>query len=258
MSPTDLPAQLMLTAALVAELARPFPVQDLDVRPGAVNAAGSAALVLPFARWRTYAHRLDTVVGAASWSIQLIPWGERRIIARLTICGVTKDASGEGDLNDPNCGTVAESQAKKRACAEFCLGRYLYSLPKIWGHGTRGSRKDFTFASGEAERCLVEMYRRAGVLSTLESAPALPSASHDRPALPSSTRVQPPPVAPATEPLPDRPSRPGMPAHQSGAAHKLAAARAALAQSEARATRHALATTDRTTAQATPSQRRTD
>jgi hypothetical protein len=65
------------------------------------------------------------VAGPAGWSIQLIPWGPARVIARLTILGVSKDASGEGDPGDPNCGTIAEAQAKKRACAEFGLGRYL-------------------------------------------------------------------------------------------------------------------------------------
>jgi hypothetical protein len=151
----------------IADLARPFPIDHVQVRPGAVTTDGTAAIALPYVDWRLYAERLDQLVGPADWSIQLIPWGPTRLIARLTILGVTKDASGEGDPNDVNCGTIAEAQAKKRACAEFGLGRYFYTLPKVWGKGS-GSKRDFRFAEGEAQRCTYEMYRRATLLPTPE------------------------------------------------------------------------------------------
>jgi hypothetical protein len=151
----------------IADLARPFPIDYVQVRPGAVAIDGTAAIALPYVDWRLYAERLDQVVGVAHWSIQLIPWGPTRVIARLTILGVTKDASGEGDPNDTNCGTIAEAQAKKRACAEFGLGRYFYTLPKVWGKGS-GSKRDFRFAEGEAQRCIYEMYRRAALLPAPE------------------------------------------------------------------------------------------
>jgi hypothetical protein len=147
----------------LAELARPFPIEQVQLRPGAVSGDGTAAIALPYVDWRLYAERLDQIVSPANWSIQLIPWGPTRVIARLTILGVTKDASGEGDANDENCGTIAEAQAKKRACAEFGLGRYFYTLPKVWGKGS-GSKRDFRFESGEAQRCIHQMYRNAGLL----------------------------------------------------------------------------------------------
>jgi hypothetical protein len=113
------------------------------------------------------------------------------MIARLTILGVTKDASGEGDPNDVNCGTIAEAQAKKRACAEFGLGRYFYTLPKVWGKGS-GSKRDFRFDTGEAQRCIYEMYRRAALLSTPEprtDRPPVTAASADlRTSAPVPTR----------------------------------------------------------------------
>jgi hypothetical protein len=147
----------------IADLTRPFPIDQVQVRPGAVSGDGTAAIALPYVDWRLYAERLDQIVGPANWSIQLIPWGPTRVIARLTILGVMKDASGEGDANDENCGTIAEAQAKKRACAEFGLGRYFYTLPKVWGKGS-GSKRDFRFDTGEAQRCIHEMYRKAGLL----------------------------------------------------------------------------------------------
>ncbi len=150
---------------ILPTLTDPFARDEIQLRPIAVNQEGTAALALPYADWRCYLQRLDEAVGPEHWTIDLIPWGPTRIIARLTILGVTKTATGEGDPDDDNCGTTAEAQAKKRACAEFGLGRFLYTLPKLWGKGS-GSRSSFRFADGEEQRVVYEMYRRAGVLES--------------------------------------------------------------------------------------------
>ncbi len=150
---------------ILAELTDPFAREEIQVRPTAVNQDGTSALAVPYADWRCYLQRLDEAVGPENWTIELVPWGPTRIIARLTILGVTKTATGEGDPNDENCGTTAEAQAKKRACAEFGLGRFLYTLPKMWGKGS-GSRNSFRFADGEEHRVVYEMYRRAGLLES--------------------------------------------------------------------------------------------
>lgn len=87
---------------------------------------------MAYVAWRAYARRLDAVIGPANWSFKLLPkllpWGPTRLVAELTILGITKSATGEGDPTDSNCGTSAEAQAKKRAYAEFGLGRYLCDL----------------------------------------------------------------------------------------------------------------------------------
>jgi len=55
-------------------------------------------------------------------------------------------------------------QAKKRACAEgLMLGLYYYFLPNVWGKGERVG-KDFYFADGEEQRCVYQMYARAGLI----------------------------------------------------------------------------------------------
>ncbi len=150
---------------ILAELTDPFAREEIQVRPTAVNQDGTSALAVPYADWRCYLQRLDEAVGPENWTIELIPWGATRIIARLTILGVTKTATGEGDPADENCGTTAEAQAKKRACAEFGLGRFLYTLPKMWGKGS-GSRSSFRFSDGEEQRVVYEMYRRAGLIQS--------------------------------------------------------------------------------------------
>jgi hypothetical protein len=203
-----------LSPALLAQLAAPFPLEQIEVKPGSVRQDGTAALALAYADWRVYAERLDSVIGPANWQIQLVPWGQTRVIARLTICGITKDATGEGDPDGPNCGTIAEAQAKKRACAEFGLGRYLYLLPKVWGSG-QGDRKNFRF--DDPGELAFKMYAARGLLS--------PSISNDR-------QVPPEAEAPGRE-------RPTIPAHN-GNGHiapdpaRLAAARQALATAERR------------------------
>jgi len=163
----------LLTAEIIAALAAPFPIATIEVKPGAVRQDGTSALALAYADWRVYADRLDALVGPANWSIQLTPWGDTRVIARLSIFGITKDASGEGEPQDDNCGTIAEAQAKKRACSEFGLGRYLYGLPRVWGKG-QGDRKSFRF--DDPQGIVYQMYAQAGLLPR-SAPPAAPAAA---------------------------------------------------------------------------------
>ena len=91
-------------------------------------------MALAYADLRSYQDRLDEVCGI-DWSVEYLPWGNDRIIARLTINGVTRASTGEmsaSEAKGDNGGTVAEAQAFKRACAMFGLGRFLYDLPSPW------------------------------------------------------------------------------------------------------------------------------
>jgi hypothetical protein len=209
----------MLTAEIIAALAAPFPIATIEVKPGAVRQDGTSALALAYADWRVYADRLDAAVGPANWSIQLVPWDTTRVIARLTIFGITKDASGEGEPQDENCGTIAEAQAKKRACSEFGLGRYLYGLPKVWGKG-QGDRKSFRF--DDPQGIIYQMYQQSGLLPqrTPTAAPAAPA--------PAPTPA--PRQAPAPAPVQNghQPQRNGVTPDPA----RLATARAALEQAE--------------------------
>jgi hypothetical protein len=91
-------------------------------------------LAMPYADPRAYMERLDEVCGL-DWSLRYTSWGDHRIVAELTIAGVTRSSTGEMDETDTKSGiggTAAEAQAFKRACAMFNLGRYLYELPSVW------------------------------------------------------------------------------------------------------------------------------
>src|SRR5436189_5916879 len=110
---------------IMKKLTRPFEPSAITWKPGATK--DNRCLALAFADLRAYQDRLDEVCGL-DWCVEYLPWGDNRIIARLTIGAVTRCSTGEMDNQDEKNGmggTVAEAQAFKRAAAMFGLGRYL-------------------------------------------------------------------------------------------------------------------------------------
>jgi hypothetical protein len=120
--------------SLLEQLRLPFEPADISWLPGSATKDGGKCMAMAYADLRTYQERLDELCGL-DWSVEYLPWGDGRIIARLTICGVTRASTGEMAAQDEKNGmggTVAEAQAFKRAAAMFGLGRYLYELPAAW------------------------------------------------------------------------------------------------------------------------------
>jgi hypothetical protein len=140
-------------------LCQPFPIEDIEVLPGATNSAKDKALAMPYADMRAYQRRLDLVVGALNWQVSYRPWGENAVICSLTISGITREDVGEEKATDPNCRTSAVAQAFKRTCSSFGLGRYLYDLPTVWApFDSIGKR--FRDPAGTVK----EIYSKAGLL----------------------------------------------------------------------------------------------
>jgi hypothetical protein len=143
------------------ELRKPFHPSQVTWKPGAVK--GDRALALAYADLRAYMNRLDEVCGS-DWSVAYEPWGEDRIICRLTILGVTRSSTGETTNESERSeigGTVAEAQAFKRASAMFGLGRYLYNLPTGWADYDPASKRFTEKAKAKLMGILVQHYRRA-------------------------------------------------------------------------------------------------
>ena len=220
-----------LTPDVVAALRAPFAWDVIEVRPGAAGALrakdSTGALALAYADPRVYMERLDTVVGPEHWSVEFTPWGDHRLICRLTIFGIMKSSTGEAGgalwAKDKNAGTVAEAQAFKRSCVAFGLGRFLYDLPQIWARGS-GDSKSFTFEN--PARVIEEMRRK------YELAHAKPTSLPPRsPDLPTPPVTDPTTSAPAAV----RHARSALVrlAHASPA-QKQATARAALSDAEQR------------------------
>lgn len=116
---------------LLRQLSKPFNPEHIQWRAGATNKDKTKAMALAYAEPRTYEDRLNTVCPGA-WHVTFEPWGDNRIICKLTIHGVTRSSTGEDTSSTDNAGTTAEAQAFKRACSKFGLGRYLYDLPTTW------------------------------------------------------------------------------------------------------------------------------
>lgn len=153
----------MMTALhdLLDDLRKPFHPSQITWKPGAVK--GERAMAMAYADLRAYMNRLDEVCGS-DWSVAYEPWGNDRIICKLTICGVTRSSTGEMDAQDEKGGmggTVAEAQAMKRAAAMFGLGRYLYNLPSGWADYDPATKKFTEKAKAKLMGILVQHYRRA-------------------------------------------------------------------------------------------------
>jgi hypothetical protein len=121
-----------LTLEMMAELNKPFDPAAVQWKPGATTKDKAKALALAYADSRAYYDRLDQVAGPDRSDDYQISNDGQRVVCRLTIAGVTRCDVGECDGNDANTTTTAAAQAFKRACAKFGLGRYLYSLPRMW------------------------------------------------------------------------------------------------------------------------------
>jgi hypothetical protein len=154
---------ITLDTNILEALRRPFHPSQITWKPGAIAKSSDKALALAYGDLRAYQNRLDEVCGA-NWSVSYTPWGER-IICNLTIYGITRASTGEGDGDSERneiAGTVAEAQAFKRACAMFGLGRYLYSLPSVWAEWDKERKAFSDAAKSKLLGLLMDHYRRAG------------------------------------------------------------------------------------------------
>lgn len=115
------------------ELSEPFPNDLIKYRAGATTRDKKKAMALPYVDPRDYERRLDEVA-PGEWAVDFEPWGQSRLICRLTIYGVTRASTGEAEEDDRAVavGTAAEAQAFKRACSKFGLGRHLYDGEAQW------------------------------------------------------------------------------------------------------------------------------
>lgn len=142
---------------IIKKLIEPLPSHLIKVRPGATTRDKKKAIALAYYDWRIMVNRLNRLVGGENWYARLQPWGDHKVICTLTILGVPKDSSGEGDAEEENDGTSAEQQAKKRAMAEHGLN-YLYLLPQVWGDYD-AEKKRFV----NPQPLVEEMYRNARI-----------------------------------------------------------------------------------------------
>jgi len=186
----DLPSAIKQA---IEELSTPWPVEQIQIRPGAINRDGTSALALAYHEWWTgYLPRLNDVVGPNNFRIRLLPWNDDVIAHLRAFNGVIEGWSSGSAKQDKLGAQEAEAQAKKRVVAEkLMLGLYLYFLPPVWMRGTYDEQRHIFYpAEGEEQRCAYDMYARAGLIDRPHPSVAIPStANHQRVAPPASERV---------------------------------------------------------------------
>jgi hypothetical protein len=132
-------------ADLKEALQQPFAPENIQFLPKEIHQENGkyVCLALPYANKRIYEDRLNELA-FGEWSTPYVPpfaQGNKLILpVTVVILGVAHTDYGEeyflttgkggNTREDDNTATEAYSQAFRRACAQFLLGRYLYDLPK--------------------------------------------------------------------------------------------------------------------------------
>lgn len=132
-----------------AALREPFPCSAIKFKPKQPRQNPKSkrweCLALPYADKRVYEDRLNQLA-FGEWSTPYTPpivAGNKLVVpVTVVLYGVAHTDFGEAFLSsttrkgetreEENSATEAYSQAFRRACSQFGLGRYLYTLPKLW------------------------------------------------------------------------------------------------------------------------------
>jgi hypothetical protein len=208
---------------LVKHLRTPFPVTEIKFLPKSPLQRNNAwvCLALPYADKRAYEDRLNTLV-PGRWSTPamspLVAGNKLVIPVTLVICDIAHTDVGEAFLTslsrkgepreEENAATEAYSQAFRRACAQFGLGRYLYDLPKAWVPYDPQKRA-IALSEDEVRRLAEQLYRKAGLLPIRPServhAVADASSLQSQPASDQQVAGLPPDPMRSQEPVPVSP-----------------------------------------------------
>lgn len=121
--------------AVKRRLKEPFDPADIDWRPQGKENKDGKTCILAYVDARTVQDKLDEAVGAENWTFKWEPVavvnGELKVAKGvLSIYGVPKEEVGDASNFEGNKGTI--SDALKRCAVMWGVGRYLYSLPKVW------------------------------------------------------------------------------------------------------------------------------
>ncbi len=127
----------MSLVEIEAQLKEPFALEDIDLKPQSKpfdRDGKTLCMAVPFADPRVYQDRLNALA-YGEWSTPppiAVTVGQKLICyVTVVICGVPHTDVGEADPGE-NQGTEAYAQGFKRACSQFGLGRYFYSLDKAY------------------------------------------------------------------------------------------------------------------------------
>jgi hypothetical protein len=191
-----------------AQLEEPFNPIDVEFLPkGAFEKNGETFCSgFPYADVRVYEDRLNELA-PGEWStpppMAIVAGNKLITYVTVIVCGVPHTDVGEAFLtgmvrgerkDEENTGTDSWAQAFKRACSQFGLGRFLYSLDKAYLPYDKIKKRvtlDRNGIRGEVRK----LYNKAGLLQ--QSASSAQTTQSAQQATNTTPRTQPAPVAPA-------------------------------------------------------------
>ncbi|EJW14840.1 Rad52/Rad22 family DNA repair protein [Paenibacillus alvei] len=119
---------------VMAELAEPFPPEDIEWRVGSTNGGKTKGIALAYVTNRAIMNRLDSVVGAFNWQNNYREWK-----GHSQLCGIGirfgEDWIWKWDGADDSQTEAVKgglSDSMKRAGYQWGIGRYLYKLENVW------------------------------------------------------------------------------------------------------------------------------
>jgi hypothetical protein len=119
---------------ILEKLKEPFPEKAIHWRVGSTSKDKSKGIALAYIDARDAMKRLDDVVGFDCWQDEYTETPSGRLICRLGVRLGDEwiwKSDGAGDTNvEGEKGAI--SDAFKRACVKWGVGRYLYYLPNKW------------------------------------------------------------------------------------------------------------------------------
>ena len=176
-------------ADLKEALQQPFAPETIQFLPKEIHQENGkyVCLALPYANKRVYEDRLNALV-FGEWSTPYVPpfaQGNKLILpVTVVILGVAHTDYGEeyflttgkggNTREDDNTATEAYSQAFRRACAQFLLGRYLYDLPKR-KFPYNSELKQIDISKAERIAWVEKLYQMRGLLPKVYIAAAKPA-----------------------------------------------------------------------------------
>ena len=138
-----------LSKEVLQELAKPFPANAISIKVQTKPNDKMKSLCVAYIDARDVMDRLDSVV-AGEWSDVYTKAPSGGLECALTVCGVTRRDVGADD-NDNETEKAGYSDAFKRAAVKFGIGRFLYSMPKMFAE-VKQIGKNFYLADGEEKR----------------------------------------------------------------------------------------------------------
>src|SRR5450432_4210097 len=192
-------------ASLKDALQQPFAPETIQFLPKEIRKENGRQVcsALPYANKRVYEDRLNALVfgGWSTPATQPYAQGNKLIIpVTVIILGVAHTDYGEAFMTlpgkngstreDENTATEAYSQAFRRACAQFLLGRYLYDLPKLTLPYDPQARQ---IAVSKAERIarVEKLYQANGLLPKVYPAAVNPAKASSSPQTTQESAVTP-------------------------------------------------------------------